>query len=631
MSCSGRWFLILWFHVFSLAGAAELRLSITGPDADRRPNLLLSGLTNGQYGIEASTNFLNWSRLITGAGTNGELPYLDTNAPGFARRYYRGIQLADVPPTVAPVVPLVNSNASTAGVITYFAGGQLSLTNDAGVRFTFTVAPSNVVDSVAVTMQLVTNFVSFPYENEQRSTVLFQPEGYVFEGAGVLEIQYPTKIPFLKFSSYSFNGQGSEFHLVPDVVTSNSVRIPVTHFSGVGAGIWTGTERTKAIVTHLDNAQFGFQQRLAGVLAEERMRQLLGSEGNGSRVTAELVTVSGEYYEQYLKPYFGAAGKDCGLARDLTRRILGLDRQWQLLGVGATPTAQFIGSETLQQWECNCLDEAIKACQNGTISDQSLVRRVLGLERQSQLLGGDGAGMSRCGHGSFNEFLSQATAGELPCAKPWMGTIEYTADGTRSWDCRLGFPGEIYCNQDSSESLSLFGDVDQVELQDESFPPFYSSLTWKLKFFTDATGSFTWNTRSSRRFECGAVETSQSNENGAGSGTLEVDCEFQFEDGELTSFTLDGNNQLIVKTLSNQSSNTTPCSKDDPGSHAGNVFPKQAPLSPIPALKDSVKNPIQFTKISPTELEGSVSGIGGGLNDIPLKYTWKFHLFRRQP
>ncbi|MSU61962.1 MAG: hypothetical protein EXS31_06150 [Pedosphaera sp.] len=373
-----RWSLLLFLSIAFKLAAADLRLSVASLDESRRPTLLLSGLVSGQYGLEASTNLSQWFSLISSPGSGGELRYLHTDATRFGTLFYRGIKLPDITP-LARIVPQVDSNYVAVGVVTFQEGGRLSLTNEGGTRYTFTVAPSNVLNSVAITMQLVTNLVSFPFENEMRSAVKFEPDGFRFHGAGLLEIQYPTNVPHLKLSSYAFDGQGGDFHLMPDLVATNSVRIPVTHFSVFGTAVWAPTERTRATLAHVGNVLSAYQHRLAKVAAEERQRQLLADESQSEKVSAELLKSIEDYYELHLKPNFGAAESDCSLFMGLTPLVLGNERQLELLGVSGQKF--YITSATGQKAICNCLNELFFACEEASISAESLMKGLLRIER----------------------------------------------------------------------------------------------------------------------------------------------------------------------------------------------------------------------------------------------------------
>jgi Immunoglobulin domain len=51
--------------------------------------LIFTGSAGTQYVIEASTNLINWTPIVVLPGTNGPLPFIDTNTPNFSSRYYR--------------------------------------------------------------------------------------------------------------------------------------------------------------------------------------------------------------------------------------------------------------------------------------------------------------------------------------------------------------------------------------------------------------------------------------------------------------------------------------------------------------------------------------------------------------
>ena len=56
--------------------------------------LLVSNSQFGKhYGLDASTNLHDWVRLQTLLATDCPLPFTDTNAPAFPRRFYRITQI----------------------------------------------------------------------------------------------------------------------------------------------------------------------------------------------------------------------------------------------------------------------------------------------------------------------------------------------------------------------------------------------------------------------------------------------------------------------------------------------------------------------------------------------------------
>ncbi|MSU64115.1 MAG: hypothetical protein EXS31_17270 [Pedosphaera sp.] len=633
-----RWSLLLFLSIAFKLAAADLRLSVASLDESRRPTLLLSGLGSGQYGLEASTNLLQWFSLISSPGSGGELRYLHADATRFGALYYRGVKLPDITP-LARIVPQVDSNYVAVGVVTYQEGGRLSLTNEGGTRYTFTVAPSNVLQSVAITMQLVTNLVSFPYANEMRSAVQFQPDGFQFHGAGLLEIHYPTNVPHLKLSSYAFNGEGGNFHLVPDRVATNSVRIPVTHFSVFGTAVWAPTERTRAFEAHADNVLDGYQHRAAEILGLERERKGEGNDG-----LKEVVKAADDFYKSVLEPQFAAAQADCSLFLSLTPRVLGHERQIQLLVGGDTP---FLSHPTVQKAMCNCLNDLIFACEDASISAESFMERMLGIGRQSALLGLTPQDLSEdCGTGSIQEWLSDAKNKKLPCMTKWIGTISYSETGTFSKQSNGTLSGDgssTTTTESMSVQYSFEGGVERVELEDDSIPGFFSSETWDLFFFPDASGAYSYKTETEKKFVCKSEfgvqqEDLKTSIDGASSGSNEVKVYFVFEDGKLKAFTILQRKGLKIEIPVTTKGTLTDCPKKN---RVTDAIEQQ---SPITIFDESSKSSYTFetpfvptgqvvlSKVSTTELVGTATGfrqdlVMGALVSIP--YTWKFSLGRR--
>jgi hypothetical protein len=597
-----------------------MTLAITGPDAKGRATLALSGLATGRYGIQASSNLLSWTEIASGTATNGALSHPLAEVLGRPATFYRGVHLPDDPgPAVAPQI---DRTRAAVGLITPESGGSLSLTDHDGTRFLFTVAPSNVVDSVPITMSLVTNFTAFPGGSSRRSAVVFSPDGFAFHGAGLLEIQYPGDLPSPKFSSYAFDGTGTTFHLVPDLVSSNRVRIPVTHFSGVGTAEWEPAGRAAVSVASLTDTRARFRNELGGILARERDNALRGNPP-GTDVNAEVELRTRDYYENHLKPAFADADRDCALAKFLVREILGVARQSEMLGWPDGPGTGFLGSETWKRWECNCLQEAQDACRQGTISDRTLVRTVLGLERQFELLGGDNL-LASCGLGALGEFVEAARAEAFPCLTDWIGVVTYGDSGTSGRDCSNPATGYT-CAEAVTASQHLEAEVEQVKLN-EINTPFFTQQTYTLTLRGTATAAIATSKNEHQAFDCGASATAQWHTTGTATGTVEIRLDFTYLNGILTAFTAAQTTALPVERNAFHSYRKTLCEgRPDPASSSDTVSDATHDL-----FAHEVRlGQISFTEATPTRLVGTAQGARTGFDGIPQTYRWTFKLRRR--
>ena len=53
----------------------------------------INGQPDWRYQVQATTNFLDWQTLETLLATNSLVDFLDTNAGGFDRRFFRTVTL----------------------------------------------------------------------------------------------------------------------------------------------------------------------------------------------------------------------------------------------------------------------------------------------------------------------------------------------------------------------------------------------------------------------------------------------------------------------------------------------------------------------------------------------------------
>ena len=183
------------------------------------------------------------------------------------------------------------------------------------------------------------------------------------------------------------------------------------------------------------------------------------------------------------------------------------------------------------------------------------------------------------------------------------------------------------CTSTTTTSLAFDAEVETAEITEEfSFPPFYNMTMWKLTFHPTASGSFTHNQRHSHQTPCGAVVTTTSVASGTGSGPMTVEMEFQFVNGELTSFVLGEGESLKMDKVTNTTTASTPCEgTTEGGSTSTGTFQGIEFLDALTVvLKDVV-----FTKKTETELKGTVNGRRLGLDSIDMPFSWNFHVVRQ--
>lgn len=597
-----------------------MNLSISWLSPVTGPVLVMSGLEPGRYAVESSPDLVAWTQVAAGTATNGVFRHQQPGLPGDRVMFFRGIRLSDG--GSLEVVAELDPGMVAVGLITPQDGGSLTLTNRDGTRFVFTVAPSNVVEAVPVTMSVVSQFTAFPSGNSERSAVVFGPDGFAFHGAGRLEIQFPASKPALKISSFGFDGKGKDFHLVPDLAASNRVVIPVTHFSGFGTALWEPSGRAAVSIASIQDARNRYQAELGAILSRERQNALQGSNPQ-TNVGAEILLRGEEYFRNQLEPSFAEAEKNCALAKFLMQEILGIAREAELLGWPDGPAPRFLASGSLQKWQCNCLHEAFDACTKGSLSDRGLVRTVLGFARESQLLGNEDI-LAACGLGSLPDFLDQAAAQKLPCLTDWIGVASYADSGKRTQDCSNPQTG-YNCSTSVGSAEQFEVEVEQAVV-DGIDTPFFSQQVVTLTLRGNATAAITEDKDEDQHYECGASNSSRWRTSGTKSAPVEVRIYFSFLNGNLTAFSAAQMTSLPLELRSVHSLSKLSCGgKPDP---SGNQVSESSLNHNLFAREISLQN-VTFTQKSAAELEGTAKGTKVGFTGIPQNFLWTFRLRRK--
>jgi hypothetical protein len=112
-------------------------------------------------------------------------------------------------------------------------GGSIEATGSDGRHYTLTIPPGYLVDEIDITMTPITGMAS-PVLDEFVGGVQLEPNGVVFPGVAWLEITATGAPPGI--AGFTYSGSGDNVSLGWAEALGDQVRVPVTHFSGAGAG-----------------------------------------------------------------------------------------------------------------------------------------------------------------------------------------------------------------------------------------------------------------------------------------------------------------------------------------------------------------------------------------------------------
>jgi hypothetical protein len=468
-------------------------------------HLELHGATGTNYLIESSTDLRAWSLVANGPALNGVLGADISLATGGSKRFFRGREgLASTSNFPTNVVLAANTNLSITTLITT-NGGSATLYATNGTRFTFTVPPLTLPEPQLVTMTLVTNIGGLPFTGGSLGAVRLEPEALDLWGAATLQITLAPEVDRRKIVSFVANGDGAEFHLTPDRVTTNGIVIPVTQLGVYGSAMAElseldaasasfaafdaaetmegdlhaasinlndcfpeRTQIAQAVARNLTRSIRAASQDIASALAEARQAQLLGAQEDTFAVEDALngaEDAACALMRSQIESYFTDATQNCELMRVLLVRTIGLERQRQLLGAESNPAC----SSTLADFPLcaglqNCLKE-IELCCLGGKKGAGKVAAILALSRQDQLLG------THCLSSSAIENAIDACS-----SNAWTGTLTFNASGEKVVDT-----SQLTVTQITTEryTAQFYGEV--WDSQEIIFPGVGGTVTMRIR------------------------------------------------------------------------------------------------------------------------------------------------------
>lgn len=453
--------------------------------------LTLQGNSGVEYRLESSTNLSVWIQVATRVSTGQALVFQDpVNASG--SRFYRAVQVSSPPtgPSYAQVTPSANPNQVATAMVAPDIAAALRLQTVDGIDYSLVLPTNAVSEAVIVQMTALTNVVNSGGSEGFLAGVRIEPDDVVLASPAFLEITLPPgrSLPAQQIASYSFQSDGSLQHLVPDLVQTNRVRILVNVLRSYATGAFTPAEfaalstttppptgaarpvlqasleecypnekaDVKKLHQHLVDAARPHEQAIAKVLGEARQRALLGVEEVSNPVWAATVQQEmAAFYAEELAPRVKAGPASCGEGGEITRWVLGLERQRQLLGAqdadgGMSADAMAYACKAMAK----CASEALNCCQTHG-PDTRVWISVLGMERQAQLLG-MAEGDASCGSADRAAALDA-------CLPDWVGTLTVSDSYSRIYSHAYG----VFSSKASDRtSFGFQGNVANVKVTD---------------------------------------------------------------------------------------------------------------------------------------------------------------------
>lgn len=281
-------------------------------------------------------------------------------------------------------VDILLDDAQSSSALITTQGGSLSVTGEDGTLYTLNIPNDALLVDTTITMTPVATLTGLPFGSADSLAVQLEPEGLTFNNFVTLTITPKQTIPVDQQLMFTYQGAGQDVILAFPVMDSNEIKMQLMHFSGYGVtkGLLADIEPVRSRIG--GTAERRIQSVAAERLGRERQAQLLGSEDDSAGLK-DLVDLFDQYENEVVKPRIAAAGESCAAGQLALQTVLGFERQKQLLGMESNGMQDILN--LMDVVGPVCVKEEYELCKNDHVIHR-MVPVWLGMERQSQLLGG---------------------------------------------------------------------------------------------------------------------------------------------------------------------------------------------------------------------------------------------------
>ena len=302
-------------------------------------------------------------------------------------------------------------------------GGEIKLTSAAGDIFVLTLPEGALLTDTRITATPIGSSAGLPEGAGPITGLILQPDGLELARTATLTITPKTPIPPESRLHWGFYGRGCDAFLHIPVQGTDSIVIPIDHFSGAGVSFADrmNLQLDRWRQTHVEN-------RLRTQMAE-LVRNV--KAGTGSMEEVQNALADGKRLIMARRILLASRGAStCADTTAALNEILAVERQSQLLGSDVDPETIEAGAKLMNDGFAKCLDDALKVClATGDLS--TLVHFALLFERMQQLIGAS----------SGERFLDPAKLSAVRAAMQRCGRYKLTVKAAGHWKDSAGVYG----------------------------------------------------------------------------------------------------------------------------------------------------------------------------------------------
>lgn len=237
------------------------------------------------------------------------------------------------------------------------SGGTLALQNAAGDAFVLTIPEGALLTDTAITAIPITASTGLPEGAGAISGLILKPDGLELAVAATLEITPKDPIPLESRLHWGFYEDGKDAFLHIPMQETDSIVIPIDHFSGAGVSF------ADRIDLQLDRwRQQRVEDRASTRIAEELRMDKAGLSGrDGSQTVAAIVNARSEV-ETGLRAIAMHPAATCSDIKTAIRTIQSMvGRMGLILAMGDGDGVELL-MELMRRGVDLCLEEALQIC-----------------------------------------------------------------------------------------------------------------------------------------------------------------------------------------------------------------------------------------------------------------------------
>lgn len=335
-------------------------------------------------------------------------------------------------------------------------GGTLKLKNAVGDAFVLTFPEGALLTETRITAIPITESAGLPEGAGPITGLILQPDGLELAATATLEITPKTPIPPESRLHWGFYEDGKDAFLHIPVQDTDSIMIPIDHFSGAGISFadrlnlqldrWKQTQVENRLATHVS----------------ELIRKVKSGEGSMDDLVKALqdgkrIIIAGRL------AIAGRAPSNCSDVKDSLKAIAAVEKQSQVLGFDPDGDGTEVIGKLFNDGFVQCLDEALQICL-GTGDLKPLTDFALLFERMRILMG-----MTK-----GESFLDPEKSAALRAAMERCGRYKLTVQAKGHWvdgvgvygdvDFKVEVPIRIKFSGDSILSYALLGEAPATDV-----------------------------------------------------------------------------------------------------------------------------------------------------------------------